>query len=72
MVVAKGQGYIAQRIRELAEEHGVPVITNPPLTRTIFRAVGIGQEITADLYEAVAAILAFVFRLRFPQARAVA
>ena len=72
MVVAKGRGYMAQRIRELAEEHGVPVIANPPLTRTIYRAIVVGQEISADLYEAVAEILAFVYRLRFPRARAVA
>ena len=72
VVVAKGRGYVAQRIRELARESGVPVIENPPLTRTLYRAVAIGHEISADLYEAVAEVLAFVYRLRYPQARAVA
>ena len=71
-VIAKGQRLIAQRIREVALEHGIPVIENPPLTQAIFRAVSVGREITAELYEAVAEVLAFVYRLRYPQARAVA
>jgi flagellar biosynthetic protein FlhB len=64
VVVAKGMHLIAQRIREVAEEHGIPVIQNPPLCRAIYKAARIGQEIPPDLYEAVAAILAFVYRLR--------
>lgn len=64
VVVAKGADLIAQRIREVAEEHRIPVIQNPPLTRAIFRAVQVGREITPDLYEAVAEVLAFVYRLR--------
>lgn len=64
IVVAKGMHLIAQRIREVAEEHGIPVITNPPLCRAIYKVARIGQEIPPDLYEAVAAILAFVYRLR--------
>jgi flagellar biosynthetic protein FlhB len=71
-VIAKGERLLAQRIRELAMEHGIPVIQNPPLTRAIYRAVPVGREITPDLYEAVAAVLAFVYRLRYPRARAVA
>ena len=64
VVLAKGTGLIAQRIREVAAEHRIPVITNPPLTRAIYKAVAIGREIPPDLYEAVAEILAFVYRLR--------
>jgi flagellar biosynthetic protein FlhB len=64
VVIAKGTGLMAQRIREIAEEHRIPVISNPPLTRAIYKAVEIGKEITPDLYEAVAEILAFVYRLR--------
>lgn len=64
VVLAKGMHLIAQRIREVAEEHGIPVIQNPPLCRAIYKATRIGQEIPADLYEAVAEILAFVYRLR--------
>lgn len=64
VVLAKGMNLIALRMREVAEEHGVPVIQNPPLCRAIYKAVRIGQEIPPDLYEAVAEILAFVYRLR--------
>ncbi len=71
-VIAKGERLMALRIRDLAIESGIPVITNPPLTRAIYRAVPVGREITPDLYEAVAEILAFVYRLRYPRARAVA
>ena len=71
-VIAKGERLMAQRIREVAIEHGIPVIQNPPLTRAIYRAVDVGHEIAPDLYEAVAEVLAFVYRLRYPQARAVA
>ncbi|MCH7992313.1 MAG: flavodoxin-dependent (E)-4-hydroxy-3-methylbut-2-enyl-diphosphate synthase [Gemmatimonadetes bacterium] len=60
------------KIIEVAIEHGIPVIENPPLTRAIYRAVDVGHEIAPDLYEAVAEVLAFVYRLRYPQARAVA
>ena len=72
IVVAKGRGHVAERIRELAREHGVPVLENPPLTRTLFRAVAVGQAIGVDLYEAIAEVLAFVYLLRYPAARAVA
>ncbi len=64
VVLAKGMNLVALRMREVAEEHGIPVIQNPPLCRAIYRATRIGQEIPADLYEAVAEILAFVYRLR--------
>jgi flagellar biosynthetic protein FlhB len=64
VVVAKGADLIALRIREVAEEHRIPVIQNPPLARAIYRAVEVGREITPDLYEAVAEVLAFVYRLR--------
>ncbi len=66
-VLAKGQDYLAQRIREMAMEHQVPIMQNPPLTRAIFRAVPVNQEITPELYEAVAEVLAFVYRLRAPR-----
>jgi flagellar biosynthesis protein FlhB len=63
-VLAKGERFMAQRIRELAIEHHIPIVENPPLTRAIYRAVPVNQEITPDLYEAVAEVLAFVYRLR--------
>jgi len=64
IVLAKGTQLMAARIREIAEENRIPIITNPPLCRAIYKAVRVGQEITPDLYEAVAEILAFVYRLR--------
>ncbi|MCG3115832.1 MAG: flagellar biosynthesis protein FlhB [Candidatus Manganitrophus sp. SA1] len=63
-VVAKGAGFIAERIREIARQHGVPVIENKPLARALFKAVKIGDPIPSKLYRAVAEILAYVYRLR--------
>jgi flagellar biosynthesis protein FlhB len=63
-VVAKGAGDVAQRIRKEAEAHGVPIVREPVLCRTIYWACDLGQVIPADLYEAVAQLLAFVFGLR--------
>lgn len=62
-VVAKGRGYIAQRIREVAIEHGVPILERPPLARALFRLVEVGQEIPEQFYAAVAEILAYVYEL---------
>jgi flagellar biosynthetic protein FlhB len=64
IVLAKGTQLMAARIREIAEENRIPIITNPPLCRAIYKAVRIGPEITPELYEAVAEILAVVYRLR--------
>ena len=63
VVVAKGQRLVAQRIREIAEENGVPIVENVQLARTLFASVEIGDEIPAELYAAVAEILAYVYRL---------
>lgn len=63
-VVAKGQGFIAARIREEAEKHNVPIVRDVPLARTLHAACKVGQAIPADLFEAVARILAFVFSLK--------
>lgn len=64
IVVAKGAGLVAQRIREIGKENGVPVLENKPLARTLFKLVSIGSEIPADVYKAVAEILAYVYRLK--------
>lgn len=63
-VVAKGAGFIAERIRELARHHGVAVVENKLVARTLYRLVDIGKEIPSNLYRAVAEILAFVYRAR--------
>jgi flagellar biosynthetic protein FlhB len=62
-VVAKGQDLLAAQIRRIAEEHGVPVIADPPLARALHGSVEVGQLIPEELYAAVARVLAFVFRL---------
>ncbi len=63
-VLAKGRGLVALRIREVAEEHGVPVVENPPLARELHSSAEIGQEIPVALYQAVAEVLAFVYNLK--------
>jgi len=64
IVVAKGAGHLAERIRAVARQHGVIVVENKFVARTLYKLVDIGREIPADLYRAVAEILAFVFRAR--------
>ena len=61
-VLAKGADEVARAIRELAAEHGIPRVENKPLARTLFATVEIGEFIPPDLYEAVAQVLAFVYR----------
>ena len=61
-VVAKGMDLVAAKIREAAREHGVPVIPDPPLARALHASVDIGDHIPEEMYEAVAAVLAFVYR----------
>lgn len=63
-VIAKGRRLIAQRIREIAVEHDIPIVENPPLARELYKAVEIGQEIPGKFYQAVAEILAYVYSLR--------
>lgn len=61
-VLAKGRDLLAAQIREEARWAGIPLVENPPLARSLYRAVEPGQSIPADLYAAVAAILAYLFR----------
>jgi flagellar biosynthetic protein FlhB len=67
-VVAKGRGHVAARIREIAQQHGVPLLTAPPLARALYRSTPVGQEIPAALYAAVAQVLAWVYELKNPRA----
>ena len=64
LVVAKGQDLVAQRIKEIAREARVPIIENKPLARAIYAAVQIGDAIPQELYQAVAEVLAYVYRLK--------
>ncbi|MBK8174063.1 MAG: flagellar biosynthesis protein FlhB [Rhodospirillales bacterium] len=63
-VVAKGVDSLALRIREVALEHGVPIVENPPLARALHRAVDLDDEIPAEHYQAVAQVIGFVMRNR--------
>lgn len=63
-VIAKGQDQIALRIKELAKEYNLVIMENKPLARALYAQVDIGQGIPADLYKAVAEVLAFVYRLK--------
>ncbi|MBI4715206.1 MAG: flagellar biosynthesis protein FlhB [Nitrospirae bacterium] len=63
-VVAKGAGVLAAKIKAVAREHGVAVVEDKPLARILYKTVEIGQEIPAQLYKAVAEVLAYVYRLR--------
>lgn len=63
-VIAKGQRLIAERIKEIALEHKVPIVENKPLARALFKAVDIGMTIPGNLYKAVAEVLAYVYRLK--------
>jgi flagellar biosynthesis protein FlhB len=71
-VTAKGKGELAEYMRNLARENGVPICEDIPLARLLYRKVKVGREIPAQTYKAVAAILAFVYRVtkKAPGARA--
>ncbi len=63
-VVAKGRDLVAARIREIGKEHGVVVFSAPPLARALYASTDLNQEIPADLFVAVAQVLAYVFHLQ--------
>ncbi|MBE7520161.1 MAG: flagellar biosynthesis protein FlhB [Thermoflexaceae bacterium] len=64
IVTAKGERLLAQRIKEVARQAGVPVLEEPPLARALYAAVPVGQHIPAHLFHAVAQVLAWVYSLR--------
>jgi flagellar biosynthetic protein FlhB len=63
-VVAKGADNVATKIRELAEKHRVPMVSDVPLARTLYASCDLDQEVPADLYKAVATVLAFIMTLK--------
>jgi flagellar biosynthetic protein FlhB len=69
-VLAKGRGHVALRIREVAAEHGVPIVENPPVARMLYRTAEVGKEIPENLYQAVAEVLAYLHRVGRGRARA--
>jgi len=64
IVVAKGAEHVAERIKEIARHHGVPIVERRALARALFRTVPIGGQIPATLYRAVAEILAYIYALQ--------
>ena len=63
-LVAKGSELFAKKIKEIATEHNIPIIENPPVARALFRFVEINRQIPPDLYKAIAEILIFVYKLK--------
>jgi flagellar biosynthetic protein FlhB len=64
IVVAKGAGVVAQRIRKLALEHDIPVVEKKPLARALYKDVDVNHPIPNALYAAVAEVLAYVYQLK--------
>lgn len=62
-VIAKGADFLALQIRNIAVSHGVPIVERPPLARALYYSVEIGREVPHEQYEAVAEVLAYVYRL---------
>ena len=64
IVLAKGAGVLAQRIRRLALEHNVPIVERKPLARLLYKEVDINHPVPADSFAAVAEVLAYVYQLK--------
>lgn len=64
VVIAKGKNYLAQKIKEIAKEHDVPIVENKLLARTLFKHVEVGGAIPDNLFKAVAEVLAYVYKLK--------
>jgi flagellar biosynthesis protein FlhB len=64
ILVAKGADLVAKRIRDLAEQHEIPLVENPPLARALFAAVELDQEIPPEHYKAVAEVIGYVMRIK--------
>ena len=63
-LIAKGMDFIAFRIREVAEEHDIPIVENAPLARALYATVELDDEIPPEHYKAVAEVIGYVMRLR--------
>lgn len=64
IILAMGEDKVAERIREVAKEHQIEIVENKPLARALYETAEVGQPIPVDLYQAVAEVLAFVYRLQ--------
>ena len=63
VVLAKGEDFLAQKIKEIAKEHNIEIVENKPLARALYASVEVGEAIPPELYQAVAEVLAFVYGL---------
>jgi flagellar biosynthetic protein FlhB len=63
-VIAKGQDYIALKIREIAKKNRIVIMENKPLARALFSQVEIGQQVPEEMFKAVAEVLAYVYKLQ--------
>jgi flagellar biosynthetic protein FlhB len=63
-VIAKGVDAVAQKIREIAAEHNIPVVENPPLARGLYASVEIDQEVPPEFYKAVAEVIGYIYKLK--------
>ena len=63
LIVAKGRNLIARRIKEIARENNIPIVENRPLAQSLYKLVDTGGMIPPDLYQAVAEVLAYVYKL---------
>jgi flagellar biosynthetic protein FlhB len=63
-MMAKGVDAVAAKIREIAKEHGIPIVENPPLARGLFAAVDVDEEVTPEFYKAVAEVISYIFKLK--------
>ena len=64
VVLAKGEDYLAQKIKEVAKENKVEIVENKPLARMLYHNVDIGEQIPPELYQAVAEVLAMVYHMQ--------
>jgi len=64
IVLAKGAGHVAEKIKEIARKHNVPIRENKPLARALYKSVEVGETIPEELYKAVAALLAQLYKYR--------
>ena len=62
-VIAKGAGFIAARIRQVAVQNGVPIVERKPLAQALYKTVEVGQDVPAQFYQSIAEILAYVYEL---------
>jgi flagellar biosynthetic protein FlhB len=64
IIMAKGARLVAERIKEMAREHDIPIVENPPLAQSLFKGAEVGQAIPLELFGAVAEVLAYVYNLK--------